>query len=107
MLDTGVDGNHPAISTGLNNGQVAGWFPESDDLFDPLKDRHGHGTHGISVLMRTAPKAAIYVARVTNDKHKFDFDVIVRVLMINLFFLMIGDRVGNYEKSSYYFDILG
>jgi hypothetical protein len=39
-------------------------FPES---LDPLNDQNGHGTHGVSVLLKTAPVAAIYLARTVDD----------------------------------------
>lgn len=66
ILDTGIDQTHPVMKTALGDGRIAGYkgFPEG---LDPLVDRHGHGTHGASVLMRTAPYAAIYIARVVDD----------------------------------------
>lgn len=37
------------------------------DRLNPGRDRHGHGTHCASVLMKTAPNAAFYIARVVDD----------------------------------------
>lgn len=66
ILDTGIDATHPEIRVALEEKRIAGQrgFPDS---LDPLCDRHGHGTHGISVLMKTAPNAIIYVARVADN----------------------------------------
>src|SRR5579859_3748264 len=67
ILDTGVDNRHPQIQRALELKtikEVRG-FPGS---LEPLQDRHGHGTHGASVLMRTAPHAALYIARIADDE---------------------------------------
>jgi hypothetical protein len=37
------------------------------DTFDPLKDKNGHGTHGVSVILKTAPQAVLFIARVCDD----------------------------------------
>ena len=37
---------------------------------DPLQDKDGHGTHGASVLLKTAPNATLLVVRVANDKRQ-------------------------------------
>jgi subtilisin family serine protease len=66
ILDTGVDGTHPEIQSALQEKRIVAHkgFPPS---LDPLRDQNGHGTHGVSVLMKTAPTAVIYVGRVAND----------------------------------------
>jgi hypothetical protein len=65
-LDSGVDGDHEEIQRAITDGRIK-WvrgFPES---LDPLKDRNGHGTHGVSVILRTAPNSEVYIVRVVND----------------------------------------
>jgi len=37
------------------------------DTLDPRQDRLGHGTHIASVILKTAPYAALYIARIFND----------------------------------------
>jgi subtilisin family serine protease len=66
-LDTGVDSRHEEIQTAIANGKIKQYrgFPNS---LEPLEDRNGHGTHGASILLRTAPNAQIYIARVVNDR---------------------------------------
>jgi len=66
VLDTGVDIKHEEIRFAHSNGKIMVYrgFPES---LDPLNDRHGRGTHGASVLLRTAPNTALYVARIADD----------------------------------------
>lgn len=67
ILDTGVDNRDPQIQRALelNTIREARGFPRS---LEPLQDRHGHGTHGASVLMRTAPHAELYIARIADDE---------------------------------------
>ena len=66
VLDTGVDATHPEIRAALNEKKIVAFkgFPDS---LDPLCDQHGHGTHGTSVLLKTAPTARIYVGRMADD----------------------------------------
>jgi Subtilase family len=66
ILDTGVDATHPEIRAALDEKKIVAFkgFPDS---LDPLCDRLGHGTHGTSVLMKTAPTACIYVGKVADD----------------------------------------
>lgn len=67
ILDTGVDATHPDIRQALvdNHIKCARAFPEA---LDPLNDLHGRGTHAVSVLMRVAPSAALFIARVVDDE---------------------------------------
>ena len=73
VLDTGVDATHPEIELALSEKRIAlhRGFPES---LDALNDRHGHGTHGATVLMKTAPDAVIYIARMVDDEGKISDD---------------------------------
>ena len=66
ILDTGVDAEHREIQTAISGKRIKEYqgFPES---LDPLRDENGHGTHGTSVLLRTAPNAVIYICRVADN----------------------------------------
>jgi len=85
ILDTGVDITHPQIHAA--QFRIKGYFSTSTDIspefvsnsLELVQDYHGHGTHGASVLLRTAPDAAIYVAKVTDNDGKLNNDQIVKV----------------------------
>ena len=87
ILDTGVDATHPTICDAINKKRIVNLFPDSvyrashpECKLDPLDDRHGHGTHGTSMLLKTAPHAKVYVARVADQKgNLIDEDSIVDV----------------------------
>lgn len=67
LIDTGVDVRHPDFQKAVQHNKIKGYraFPS---YLDPLSDRNGHGTHGASVFMRTAPHAVVYIARIADDK---------------------------------------
>lgn len=67
LLDTGVDSRHPDFRKALQLKKISEFqgFPGS---LDPLSDQNGHGTHGASVFMHTAPNAVLYIARIADDK---------------------------------------
>ena len=61
--------SYPDIAKFLRNGSIAQYqgFPEN---LDPLQDKDGHGTHGASVLLQTAPHATLLVAWVADDNRE-------------------------------------
>ena len=73
-------------------------FPET---LDPLRDRVGHGTHCASVILRTAPYASLYIARIFNDKEEMsDYDAVVKVILSRLVLcLFLGFPMG-YRRTS-------
>lgn len=79
ILDTGVDLGHPDIVGGINT-KIKSWkgFPDTSD-FQPLRDTNGHGTYLACVLMRTAPNACLYIARVFNDAKQCNYGEIAKV----------------------------
>ena len=85
ILDTGVDITHPQIQAA--QFRINGYFSNSTDIppksvsnsIELVQDYHGHGTHGVSVLLRTAPDAAIFVAKVTDNDGNLNYDQIVKV----------------------------
>lgn len=66
IIGAGVDSSHPEISEALTDKKVieCKGFPES---LDPSQDEYGHGTHAVSVILRTMPWVSIYVARVIDE----------------------------------------
>ena len=65
ILDTGIDRTHPQIEAQWNKRikDAKSWLDEEGGD----RDSCGHGTHGASLLMKVAPEAHIYVARVIKD----------------------------------------
>jgi subtilisin family serine protease len=112
ILDTGVDITHPQIQAARDANRIVAYFPESTDRTpDSFQDKHGHGTHGTSLLLRTAPNAAIYIAKVTDEDEKLRYDDIVKVHLFIPGSLNnscgLGNKVGDSKASSYHFDFLG
>jgi subtilisin family serine protease len=97
VLDTGVDATHPEIRLALSNRRIIAYmgFPES---FDPLNDQNGHGTHGVSVLLKTAPLATIYLARTVDDADRIldsnDYEETIKVSLDDIIFIS-GNRMGD------------
>ena len=73
ILDTGIDITHPQLQAALGKGTIKDYkgFPET---LNPLCDGHGHGTHCTSVLLKTAPNAVLYIARVADDNGELSSD---------------------------------
>ncbi|KAL4985727.1 subtilisin-like protein [Aspergillus falconensis] len=63
ILDTGCDDNVPFFFFSHVEGRLKGWKDWVDGSDQP-KDCHGHGTHLVSLVLKCAPEADIYVARV-------------------------------------------
>ena len=87
ILDTGVDMAHPQIRAARDANRIGAFFPDFPDQTShsdftstyPFRDLHGHGTHGASVLLRTAPNATIYIANVVDGDGELNYDNIVKV----------------------------
>ena len=66
MLDSGINMHHPEMIKHKKDGSIAlaKGFPNS---LNPFEDLNGHGTHGASVLFKTAPNAVLLVAKLFDD----------------------------------------
>jgi subtilisin family serine protease len=86
ILDSGIDSRHTEMAQNIvqpcpvnctketkakiksenDLRAIKGWqgFPST---LDPCQDRLGHGTHIASVILKTAPHAALYIARIFRD----------------------------------------
>jgi subtilisin family serine protease len=82
MLDTGMDEKHDAFQKTRQQGLILSGKGFPDNLL-PFEDKHGHGTHAASVLLRTAPTAELFIARIFDDQGqidpKNDYDAVVQV----------------------------
>lgn len=95
ILDSGIDLDHPWFS---KKGQFCQEMPRErvkgycSFLLGPIDDKGGnqeginlaediigHGTHVASLVLRLAPNAFVYVARVIDDKSKVDPRVVANV----------------------------
>jgi hypothetical protein len=66
VLDTGCDDNAPFFFHPDNQPRLKQWKDWVDGS-DQRKDCHGHGTHLVSLVMKIAPEAQIYVARIAKS----------------------------------------
>ncbi|KAJ5443340.1 subtilisin-like protein [Penicillium cf. griseofulvum] len=66
ILDTGCDDNAPFFFSPDVEGRLKDWKDWVDGSDQP-EDCHGHGTHLVSLVLKCAPEADIYVARVAKS----------------------------------------
>ncbi|KAL6822099.1 hypothetical protein J3E69DRAFT_382661 [Trichoderma sp. SZMC 28015] len=66
VLDTGYDCESAFFHPRIRQRHLKGWKDLVASSKDPL-DENGHGTHTVSLIMKVAPLADIYVARVAKD----------------------------------------
>lgn len=66
VLDTGCHCDAPFFLSPENQPHLKDWKDWVDHT-DDFQDSHGHGTQMISVIMKIAPRAHIYVARVAKS----------------------------------------
>ncbi len=68
ILDTGYDRNSIFFWNSSRKSRVRGWKDWVGNLPKArAEDLDGHGTHVVSLVMKMAPAADIYVARVAKD----------------------------------------
>ncbi|KAF5120826.1 hypothetical protein E5D57_013162 [Metarhizium anisopliae] len=80
ILDTGVDLEVNGIREALKNGQLH--YQNFANGHDFAPDTDGHGTAVTSLLLRVAPNADVYVARVTSDGVNWDYTKFCEVICI-------------------------
>lgn len=66
VLDTGCDNDAPFFHLPDNGPRLKQWKDWVDGSAS-WQDLHGHGTHLVSLIMRIAPEADIYVARIAES----------------------------------------
>ncbi len=79
ILDTGIDFQDTTINA--NKERIK---ETCDWIGDGIKDVFGHGTLAVALLLRTAPSADVYVARIAKDKRLADENYIVEVNKLHL-----------------------
>ena len=67
VLDTGFDNETTFFDAPVRRRRVKGWRDWAESSGVPV-DENGHGTHTVSLLMKVAPTADIYVARIVKDR---------------------------------------
>lgn len=67
VLDTGYDDEAVFFQLPTRRRRVRQWKDFHGDSEDPV-DGNGHGTHTAALIMKVAPTADIYIARVTQDR---------------------------------------
>ena len=100
IIDTGINAHHPEMANHIHHRSITLWkgFP---DHLNPLEDKCGHGTHGASVLLKTAPNVELLVARVFDDngnmpyKDKYPDVVEVMLTFCWLTFSPLGNSLGD------------
>lgn len=82
VLDTGVDSKHPFIKGAMKYRiKERRNFVKGDDSNE---DDYGHGTHVAALLLRVAPDAQIFVAKVAKDVNILSDHNIAEVSIFNL-----------------------
>ncbi|KAK8876780.1 subtilisin-like protein [Apiospora arundinis] len=67
VLDSGYDEESSFFQAPLRSRKVKGWRDFVGDSADPV-DENGHGTHTVALVMKMAPSAEVYVARIARDR---------------------------------------
>ncbi|KAK8092843.1 hypothetical protein PG999_014430 [Apiospora kogelbergensis] len=67
ILDSGYDEDSSFFLAPVRGRKVKGWTDFAGDSADPV-DENGHGTHTVALVMKVAPAADIYVARIARDR---------------------------------------
>jgi subtilisin family serine protease len=72
ILDTGVDYTHPHVQALKTRGVLVGRRgfvnAEEEDSEQATQDNDGHGTHIAWLIFQVAPKAQIYIAKISEGK---------------------------------------
>lgn len=61
ILDTGIDASHPVFSGCVFDENKCHDWTNSND---PTMDIVGHGTHSAALVLKVAPNASLYIAKV-------------------------------------------
>lgn len=84
VIDTGLDKTHPSVLAAVSGDRlraVKTFSSDSTPNEDPTaNDQHGHGTHVADLILRVAPEAELYVAKVANARviPETDFHLIAK-----------------------------
>lgn len=66
ILDTGVDLSDLSIGEYLRQKRIVDYKGFAGDAAD-VQDNNGHGTHVAKILIKNAPAADFYIAKVSNN----------------------------------------
>ena len=76
VIDSGIDLNSP-MSKNVKAGIGIGWDGEKVFYHDDIQDEHGHGTKICGILLKRAPKAELYIARIFEKRLLNEMDCLV------------------------------
>lgn len=95
IIDTGIDGSHPLLKNFQENGQI--WSKSWIEGEPATVDHNGHGTHVAHSVLRVAPRAELYVAKVfkTGEEDELDQNksLIANVLPVHLDQQLFADKL--------------
>jgi subtilisin family serine protease len=80
ILDTGIDFRHELVLKYKNSKQITAtksWIQGRPGTVDD----DGHGTHAAMLLLKVAPQAELYVAKVFNDQSNVTKEHIARAIL--------------------------
>lgn len=66
VLDTGIDFEHGFIKGAMKKPRRIKATRDFVDKGNNIQDFHGHGTHVAALLLKVAPDAQLYIAKVAN-----------------------------------------
>ncbi|KAF7531527.1 hypothetical protein G7054_g8803 [Neopestalotiopsis clavispora] len=69
ILDTGYDDHAAFFKAGPRKKRIKEWQDFAGKIASPV-DEDGHGTHKTALVMKLAPEADIYVARITKNNEE-------------------------------------
>lgn len=67
VLDTGYDDEAAFFQVPTRRRRIRQWKDFYGNMDDPI-DENGHGSHTAALIMKVAPTADVYIARVTKDR---------------------------------------
>ncbi|KAH7122111.1 hypothetical protein B0J13DRAFT_566966 [Dactylonectria estremocensis] len=71
VIDTGLDMTHPSVVAAKSDHRLK----ETKSWLGDMADTYGHGTHAADLILRVAPEAELYVAKVAEGKFMPEKDI--------------------------------
>lgn len=73
IIDTGIDKTDVSIQVALEREEggivkCRGFVNKPDNVQDDVQDTLGHGTHVAKLILKLAPSAEVYIAKIADEK---------------------------------------